>query len=252
MLSSVTLRPRSATEIVDAMFQLLRAHYPQFATIVAVTFIPQLVATLLLPAELIGLAGLIAVLSGPFATGAVVLAVSDAYLGRPVDSGAALRGAAARLGALVGVGLVQGLLIALGLLLLVVPGLVALAWTAVAAAVVAVEGASVSGALARSRELARGQVGHVLRTIVIGGVIYLVGLLLAGMAVGLASMGTEAPPKVATLLSQIVQILFYPILAVTITLLYYDMRIRKEGFDIEVMAATLDPDATGGAGLARP
>ena len=74
MLSSVTLRPRSATEIVDAMFQLLRAHYPQFATIVAVTFIPQLVLTLLLPSELIGLAGIVAILSGPLATGAVVLA----------------------------------------------------------------------------------------------------------------------------------------------------------------------------------
>ena len=49
------------------------------------------------------------------------------------------------------------------------------------------------------------------------------------------------------LLTQIVQILLYPVLAVTVTLLYYDLRIRKEGFDIEMMASELGGRAPAAA-----
>jgi hypothetical protein len=250
MLSSVSLRPRSATEIVDAMFQLLRAHYPQLATIVAVTFIPQILLGLLLPEAFIGAAGLVAVLTGPLATGAVVLAVSDAYLGRSVDSGAALRRAANRLGSLVLVGIVQGVLVGVGLLLLIVPGFIFLAWTAVMPAVVVLEDASASDAFTRSRSLARDRMGHVLRTILVGGLIYLVGFVLAGMAGALLPSGVAESPKVSNLLMQIVQILLYPVLAVAVTLLYYDLRIRKEGFDIEIMASALSGQPVGAVGTA--
>jgi hypothetical protein len=250
-MTTVSLRPRSATEIVDAMFQLLREHYPQFATIVAVAFLPQLLLGLVLPAEYVDAAGVVAVLTGPLATGAVVLAVSDAYLGRPVDGADSLRRAASHLGALVLVGLGQGLFVALGFVLLVVPGFIFLAWTAVAPAVVALESSSAGDAFTRSRELARGQVGHVLGAVFVGGIIYFVGMLVIGMLAGFASLATAFGPRMVNLLTQIVQILLYPVLAVTVTLLYYDLRIRKEGFDIEMMAGELGGRAPVAAPPAR-
>ena len=41
-------------------------------------------------------------------------------------------------------------------------------------------------------------------------------------------------------------ILVYPVVAITEALLYFDTRIKNEGFDIELMAGALD-----GGGVAR-
>ena len=45
------------------------------------------------------------------------------------------------------------------------------------------------------------------------------------------------------ILSAILIIPIYPLLAVVSTLLYYDLRIRKEGFDLEVMSRELGTTA---------
>jgi hypothetical protein len=56
--------------------------------------------------------------------------------------------------------------------------------------------------------------------------------------VGVAQL-LPGPAFVKFLVQQVPAIVVSPILAVIATLLYYDARIRKEGFDIEVMAAEL-------------
>ena len=39
----------------------------------------------------------------------------------------------------------------------------------------------------------------------------------------------------------VVQMLLYPLLYCVLTVAYYDLRVRKEGFDLEVLASTLQP-----------
>ena len=39
----------------------------------------------------------------------------------------------------------------------------------------------------------------------------------------------------------LLQVLAYPFLYVVTTVLYYDLRVRKEGFDLELLASTLQP-----------
>jgi hypothetical protein len=50
------------------------------------------------------------------------------------------------------------------------------------------------------------------------------------------------------------QIVAYPVVALTDMLLYYDCRIRSEGFDIEQMAASMgfEPGSAQGAASATP
>jgi hypothetical protein len=39
----------------------------------------------------------------------------------------------------------------------------------------------------------------------------------------------------------VVQIFVYPLFYCVLTVAYYDLRVRKEGFDLEVLAAALRP-----------
>jgi hypothetical protein len=39
----------------------------------------------------------------------------------------------------------------------------------------------------------------------------------------------------------VLQMLLYPLLYCVLTVAYYDLRVRKEGFDLEVLASTLQP-----------
>jgi len=40
-------------------------------------------------------------------------------------------------------------------------------------------------------------------------------------------------------MQQLPPVLFYPIVSVVTTLIYYDLRVRKEAFDLEMMASEL-------------
>jgi len=46
---------------------------------------------------------------------------------------------------------------------------------------------------------------------------------------------------VAVVLAGLVQLLVYPLFYCVLTVAYYDLRVRKEGFDLEVLASTLQP-----------
>ena len=45
----------------------------------------------------------------------------------------------------------------------------------------------------------------------------------------------------AVVLGGLIQLLIYPLFYCVLTVAYYDLRVRKEGFDLEVLASTLMP-----------
>ena len=256
----VTLRPRSTTELIDASVQLLRLHYKELVTVNALFTIPVIVASVFLspytptPGEfytrnaLFGMALLfvIEIVFYSASTAATVVIVSDSYLGREVTIGAAVQRVFDRFGAVLGVVLLQGLLIGLGftigIILLFIPGFLFLAWYFASTNVVMVEGKSATAALARSRELARGSVGRILGTLFLAG--FIVGLIQFLIAAVLAAaVSAFRTGTGATLAPFILRIFLFPLVNVVITLLYYDLRIRKEGFDLELMAKELGFDS---------
>ena len=71
-------------------------------------------------------------------------------------------------------------------------------------------------------------------------------LILSVLQFIIAAM-TQALPGPAAfgfLIQQAITIVLSPIVAIIATLLYYDARIRNEGYDIEVMAAELGEPTT--------
>ena len=57
----------------------------------------------------------------------------------------------------------------------------------------------------------------------------------------MAGTGTGGSGLVAVALAGVVQMLIYPLFYCVLTVAYYDLRVRKEGFDLEVLASTLQP-----------
>jgi hypothetical protein len=238
------LRPRSAVEIIDSAFSLYRSN---FATLAAISLI--LLGPLQIIAVLVGdpLGSFISALSGflsPIVVGATVAVVSDAMHGRPISIGSAFGQIAGRWGTLVTVALAQGLLTLLGFVLLFVPGIIAMCWTFAAPMTVVVERiSSTSGALSRSKQLARGQFWHILGTLALSWIIVVVLLFgtvfSIGFLGGLAGLGD----RISGFLGQWVYLLAIPVVGVASGILYFDLRIRTEAYDIEHLTQTLGESA---------
>ena len=238
--TTVHLRPRSIPELVDAAVPLLRRHYMLLVTASAVVLLPALVLGVVLPQSAAWVGNLVKNLFFTLLDAAVITIVSDVYIGHEPDLASTLRAVGDRSGSLLGASFIRGLIVGFGFLLLVVPGVVFFAWSFAMPMVIMLEGHDAGESFSRSRALVRGHVWRVLGTLLLAFVIV---VLLAGAAsvlvdwlAGLASL----PERTTELLDELVLIAVYPIGSVIATLLYYDLRIRNEGFDLEVMAQELE------------
>lgn len=215
-----------------------------------------------------GVLSLIAVfLVLPLAEAATTRAVSDRYLDRPATIGASYAAAIRRLGALV----LQSLILGLGYAAVLVAAvaisaglgaalgsgaipLIILVLAAVAAGMVLVyvrtslappaivlERLSGWRGLQRSWNLVNGLFWRILGIRLLLGLItavisFIVVAILTLAGAGLDSNGRFVLQQVA---SAFAAVFVSPITYILVTLLYYDARIRKEAFDIEMLAATL-------------
>jgi hypothetical protein len=246
-MSDIALRPRSPTELVDAAFQLYRRDPLPFITGLASIYVPWLliVATTGLASMMTGQTDpatfdpgpwLIIVLGGALA---YVLAASittvlanDAYFGRPPDLAKAYRTLIQRFGHLVVATLIVGTCLIVGFFLLFIPGLYFFGRLFANKQAVLLENLNGVSAVGRSWRLSKGSVRHVINTIGL--------VILLNFAVGLGAnlLARLIPSQIVQLLiATIVSVLIYPMVGIIETLLYYDIRIRREGFDIEYLAA---------------
>jgi len=278
-----TLRPRSATGIVDFALQLLRAHYSRVVALAVIVMLPYIAITLLNVEKLadarqlfsgrwhtFAVVAAVRLVIFVIADAALILALSEAYLEGRMSVSAALGRTASRSGpVLAGGALRLGLsaLFALPAVLAVVvpltlrpmhgfgPGTV-LVWAAVMWALIAcslayptvrtlavtpaivLEGLGPIAALRRSFALTRRQTRHALAALIMAWLIYVSVIVLSSL------IGTLLrQPTAALALQTVVVAATYPLLASVETVLYYDLRVRTEGFDVELMArdASLAP-----------
>jgi len=103
-------------------------------------------------------------------------------------------------------------------------------------AVLMLERTGVVESVGRSWNLAGGQMWRVLLTMLLAWVIYFGLFFILSLAVNLL---LSRNPTVSAVLSAIVMCFAYPFVGVVTTLLYYDLRVRKEGFDLEIMTEQL-------------
>lgn len=242
-MSDVALRPRSATEMVDAAFQLYRRNFVPFVLVTGAVYVPWLFVRLLLldvvrsttslalvaPILWLGLS-----LAYWLMTATVLKLGAEAYLGESVDLPGAVREVLPRVGPLLVAGFLVGLLFLLGSLALFVGALYVVArYFAVPAAIV-LERTGPVEAMGRSTALANGRKWHILGTLALVWVIYMALAFAIGMlGVALGTLGTAVISTVFTIVA-------YPVVGLTQLVLYYDARIRAEAFDVEIMTEGLD------------
>lgn len=219
------------------------------------TFNSQQLSNLLGTLLLGGLGGLILL---PFSVGAVYRAVTDVALGRPATIAVVLRETLARYWPLLGlVGLffvfavVWLIAEVIGFLLLFLPGLAVFCaavyflvrWSLVVATMMAEDVGPIRG-LGRSWSLVSGSWWRTFGILLIVGILQSIIsyalLILFTLFADIFSTGDFRSALVSvgsTLLSALVS----PITTIAVVLLYFDLRVRKEGLDLDQLAQQTSP-----------
>jgi hypothetical protein len=261
-LISTQLRPRSATEIVDAAFQLMRGHFVSLITLSIAAILP-LAAVLVLVGVFGGFprAGtsadsgaavgaalfIVAIFIIVFLVGqnAVMAAASQAYLGEAVQAGEAVRRALRRTLPLILVYAVSVVGIFAGFLLFIIPGVyLAIRLLALPMVTVLEDGDPIE-TFKRTWDLGRGHAGHMFITSLIGNLMYTAVSFIGqiGMTLVTSLLPGAAAASLGLILLLLTFALAFPFVQVIRVVLYYDLRIRLEGLDVEMMAEALGEPA---------
>lgn len=268
------MRPRSVGEILDAGIKIYLRNARTLMGLAATVVIPmQLLAAVVLlstlpsgsdvpngayslshpgstppdPAAALGAQALLAAVSlvvTLLTTAACVKAVSDVYLDHPTSFGASLRFAVRRLPAL----LVMEMLLVLGLIAgfvaLIVPGIWLYAAWSVASPALLIERVGPARALGRSSGLVRGRwwptAGVLLVSVIM---VAVVSGAFQALLVAVASLPSQPSLLLAVIVAvasgTVSTIIAQPFSAAVITMLYYDLRVRSEGYDLQLLAEQL-------------
>jgi len=166
-----------------------------------------------------------------------VYVISRIYLGYKVGVIETYRICTHKIFSILAIVILSSMSIFVGLILLVIPGLIAYVFVFLAIPVFMIEGTSGWPALIRSRELVRGKfftiLGFILLTMLVGGVF--------DIAVSALIPDSFANHLIIEqLLTQAVDSITSLALSVITVLLYFDIRVRNEGFDLEMLAASME------------
>lgn len=96
--------------------------------------------------------------------------------------------------------------------------------------------------LSRSAKLTKGSKGRLFVLYLVFFVVAMVAVMTLGMLGGLVGAAAGSV-VVSQVLGNVMSLAMYPVLAVLQTVVYYDLRIRTEAYDLELMAQGLGADA---------
>ena len=236
---SYEVRAGSIGRVLDTGFRLVREHFvPLVGIALSVTLPVEVLARLVTGmrstpnAQAIGSAVgllLVALIVSPIVSAAITHAVSEAYLGHEVRLLDSLTVGLRLFMRLLGTAMLMTLLTALGFVLLVVPGLyLMLAWL-LTYQVMVIEGLSGWEALQRTRKLSAGHLMRILGVLLVASIL----MLVVG---GVLELVIRSVPVLSVLVSAVVQAVFSAYMSAALVVLYFDIRCRKEAFDLEHLA----------------
>ncbi|HEY2120253.1 MAG TPA: glycerophosphoryl diester phosphodiesterase membrane domain-containing protein [Candidatus Acidoferrum sp.] len=268
------LRPLSLGEILDRTFSLYRKHFVLFLGITAIPHLLPLainLAKVLLSgtstvnlgraqqlqsgagngeiavfgafATLIG--AVVTLIAYLFSQGATVYAVSDLYLGRSTTVGESLRKMWGQLANLFGVSILNGFAIIVSALALLIPGIYVACRLITCIPAALLEDLGARASLERSWELTKDNAGrsfliYVLYLAMLYGIIMLFMIPFTVM-IAMAPKDPSVFRMSAALLQVgtfVAQVLVGPFFLIAISVFYYDLRVKKEAFDLQMM---MDP-----------
>jgi len=261
-------------DILDRSLKMLLANLAVFYFINLIVLSPVILFSLLSPALLASMDApgsplaqvgpfaiggflvlILTVVLQPIGTAAILHLISQEYIDQPVSMGSAFRFALGRFGGLFATSLLMGLVLIVGFLLCIVPGIIFAVWYIFFAQIVVVEHLTGTSALGRSKTLTEGYRGRVIGLLAVCFIIGIIfGIFDALMQKILPSVEIVPVPKkgqfdlglkqipiypnywIHVIVNQLINILISTYQAICVTLLYFDLRNRKEGFDLEIAA----------------
>ncbi len=271
-VSRPELRPLAVGEILDVAIKIYWRNALTLFTLVVFIVLPAQVLVNLVQVSLPDegdldesgwayaagflVATVISAVATAIATAACFKAVANAYLGEKADWRSSLRFVLPRTPAVLWVTLLAFLVAGAGLLLLVIPGIYLWVSFGVVMPVLLMEGERGRRALGRSRRLVRGRWWPTFAVLLVGALLTgVVGGLINGLAAGLSfsSGGLDSATGfvAGTVTGTISRTLTTPFGAALATVLYVDLRVRKEGFDLQLLAERIGL-APAGTAFAPP
>ncbi|HVC00231.1 MAG TPA: hypothetical protein VNJ12_13000 [Candidatus Dormibacteraeota bacterium] len=275
-MAKIDLRPMTLGEVLDRTFSLYKGNFWLFAGIVAVPYFLIVIFSVFYSSTLVAVIPAAGKLATPAAMGrllgatlaggsfflliylcvfaaaqaATVVAVSDLYLGRA----ASLRGSYARVaGRIPTVLLVMALvflMVGAGMIFFIVPGVLLLCRTAIAVPAATLEDTGVRESISRSVRLTKGSSAEIFAVYALTLFLAVVASFVFHLPVLLA-LGSPVKPHALPLWLSVVDglgswlagVIVAPIGTIAFSLIYYNLRIRKEAFDIEQLLSSLESDS---------
>jgi hypothetical protein len=273
------LKPMGVGEVLDGSLTIFRRHFALFVKlgVIALWFPVALFIYVNLAGgqqqhPLIAfLAQVIQYFAGLFLTASAIRVISDSYLGHEPQLGDAVALGKSKIWPLFVVGFSKGLIIGLiaivigvvaavsiplmarggtsgtavlaisigflgGLWLLVFVG----CGLAVTTPIVVLENLNSStDALGRSWSLTRGDKLKIFGIFFVAGLIVFLPVVLLGAIGGVLMMEAEGWGHLLQVVASVLPIVLTPLMSCVLTLVYYDQRVRREGFDLQVLSEQL-------------
>jgi len=279
-MQAAELRPISLGELLDRTFTLYRNNFLLFVTIMMVPYLFLLALNLgnqALQGVAAGPSGSdrTVVVSGPIgvqgavvgltatavvfigivgfaisygvAQAASVFAVSKVYMGEPATVRGSFAQVKGRMGRAFNVTLTIWIRVILGFMLFIAPGVILACRYAMTMPAAMLEDIKTTPAMRRSIALAENSYGRIILIYILFFVMSYIAMFLFQLPFGIAlfiyAVRGETVPWLMTLSSIgefIGSTVVGPVGAIALTLLYYDERIRKEAFDLQLMLQALD------------
>jgi hypothetical protein len=264
---TTALRPLSTGELLDRTFSLYRSHFGLFIGIFALPYLvvlafrlvglvfqsptPQISNILMNLVWSMGALFLILIVSAASQAAAVV-AVSNLHLDRPASVMDSFSTVKSEIPGVIGVSLLVGMASGVAFFAFIVPGVLLLIMWSLAVPAKVLEHRSATDSMSRSMELTKGSRGRIF---VIGLLIFVLSigvswllqwpiLIAAGFSMKTGIQRMAIGWQVAALVAEFVsRSLVGALGTIALSLVYYDQRVRKEAFDLQLMMSTIDASA---------
>ena len=235
-------RPLSAGELLDLSFAVAKRH---FWSLLGLGGLPLGIAMLL--DHVVRLAGaeevrgwatfLVATALSGIAESRMVVGAWQVLHDRPIGPSQARGLVRSRLLPMVVGYTLKWALVIVGLTVFLVPGIFLLLWWFAVPAVTVLEGRGLRDSFRRSRALARGHMRRLLATVGLFDLVWMATSIALGMMYMDAATGER--PFWTDVVSWTLTVLLFPVRSTLVATVYTEIRVRKEGYDLEAAAADL-------------
>lgn len=273
-MSTQELRPMGIGDILDTTFRLYRQRFLAFLVIALVCYVPFALFMATLPVFMPGPAqqnfmlksedpasierelaaahsanttvivtmvvggALFALIIFPLCQAAMTYNISASYLGENLSAGDSYARAAPRLIPLLWTNLLVMIAVWIGLICCVVPGIIFSLWFMIVAPIVILERVNGSKAMGRSRDLMKGNIGKGFLLMLLVGILVSILNFALSAAIGFIPWPHRS---ITVFIQNVLPAILLPIQTAPLILLYYDLRIRKEAFDLQRLSESLGP-----------